>query len=462
MMTMTIRAVAPVALLAAMAVVLPGRANARQAQEPAEPQDAVPKSDSAPAADTDVRAPAETLLAALRSMQEHFQEAQERAAEARARAADSRSWADVEYERGRQAIERAQWAIAVQRFTALARARGDRADAALYWRAYALDKMNRSADVLATVADLAKTYPSSRWLFDARALELQVRQRSGQAVPVQATEDEELKLLAIQGLQQTAPERAVPLLAKVLSDSGSLRVKERALFVLAQSDSPQARATLSEVARGTSHPELQIKAVQYIAMSGQPGNLALLGTLYAAATDLDVKRQVLRAFTLAGDRQHVITAATSEKAPELRTEAVRQLGMMGARDELWQMYQKEQVVDVKRGILTALGMSGATPRLVEIANGERNLDLRVTAVRQLGAMGGPPASGALVSLYTREQEPQVRRAAIDGLFLQGNADALVSLARGENNPAMRRELVQKLSLMGSPAAVEYLTELLNK
>jgi HEAT repeat protein len=443
---------------------LPVRADARQAPESADRRDPVPKAEPAPPPGLDMRLPAEALSAALQSMQERFQEAQERAAAAPGRGAgrESQSWADIEYERGRQAIERAQWAIAVQRFTALARARGDRADAAMYWRAYALDKMNRGADALTTVADLAKTYPSSRWLSDARALELQVRQRSGQTVAVQATADEELKLLVIQGLQQTAPERAVPLLAKVLSDSSSLRLKERVLFVLAQSASPEARATLSEVAKGTSHPELQMKAVQYIGMSGRPENLALLGTLYAAATDLDVKRQVLRAFTMAGDRQHVIAVATTEKAPELRTEAVSQLGMMGARDELWQMYQKEQVIDVKRGILTALGMSGATPRLVEIANGEPNLELRVTAVRQLGTMGGPPASGVLVSLYTRNQEPQVRRAAIDGLFLQGNADALVSLARGENNPALRRELVQKLSLMGSPAALEYLTELLNK
>ena len=34
-----------------------------------------------------------------------------------------------------------------------------RADAALYWRAYSLDKLNRQADALTTVAELLKTIP---------------------------------------------------------------------------------------------------------------------------------------------------------------------------------------------------------------------------------------------------------------------------------------------------------------
>src|SRR4029079_17884381 len=97
---------------------------------------------------------------------------------------------------------------------------------------------------------------------------------------------DELKLLAIQGLQQTAPERAVPLLVKVINDVGSLRLKERALFVLSQSSTPEARATLEKVARGNANPELQVKAMQYIAMSGQPEKATMLNSLYTSASDL--------------------------------------------------------------------------------------------------------------------------------------------------------------------------------
>jgi len=214
------------------------------------------------------------------------------------------------------------------------------------------------------------------------------------------------------------------------------------------------------VARGSANPELQVKAVQYIAMSGQPGRMVVLNDIYAGAADVDVKRQVLRAFTMAGDRQRVLTVAQTEKTPELRTEAVRQLAMLGAKDELWQMYQKESDPGVKQTILGSLAMSGATPRIIEIATTDRDAALRVAAVRQLGMFGGGNITSTLTSLYAKEQDLQVKRAAIDALFFHGNADAMVALARAETNPMLKRELVQKLSMMKSPAAIDYFTEIL--
>jgi len=54
----------------------------------------------------------------------------------------------------------------------------------------------------------------------------------------------------------------------------------------------------------------------------------------------------------------------------------------------------------------------------------------------------------------------VRRAVVNGLFIQNNATALVTLARAERNPEMKKEIVSKLSLMKSKEAVDYLLELL--
>jgi hypothetical protein len=455
----SLRSLITPAFLAAL-LAAPSLTQAGQAPGPAEPPRRAP--------DTgdplfDLRVPLEALSAAWRDAQEQVHAAQRRGGQPRSQ--DDRQGADAQweaqYQRARQAIERAQWSQAVQQFSQLSQAWAPRADAATYWRAYALDKMNRHADALAAVGELFKSFPASRWAADARALELQVRQRSGQPVAVESGDDE-LKLLAIQGLQQQAPERALPLLVKVINDVGSLRLKERALFVLSQSAAPEARATIEKVAIGANNPELQVKAVQYIAMSGQPGRVTVLNNLYATASDIEVKRQVLRGFALAGDRQRVLTIAQGEKSPELRTEAVHQLGMLGARLELWQMYQKEPAVEVKEVILNSLAISGATPRLVEIATSERNAGLRLHAVRHLGMVGGDSGADTLVSIYGKESDMQVRRAVIDALSFHGNGDVLVSLARKETNPELRRELVRRLSFVKSPATIEYLTEILNK
>ena len=99
----------------------------------------------------------------------------------------------------------------------------------------------------------------SRWLNDARALEIAMRQRAGQPVSPEQQADEDLKLLAIQGLQQMDPEQGVPMLERVLQGNQSPRLKERALFVLAQSDSPSAQQVLTGVASGNSNPDLQRK-----------------------------------------------------------------------------------------------------------------------------------------------------------------------------------------------------------
>jgi hypothetical protein len=454
-----LRHTTPAMLLTAAVLTAPAPAQAGQTS-PADPPRRLPESGDAAA--FDLRVPLEALSSAWRDAQEQLH-AQRRGAEARAQGEQKgrESQWEAQYERARQAIERAQWSLAAQQFSQLAGVKAPRADAAMYWRAYALDKMNRHADALAAVGDLFKSFPTSRWVSDARALELQVRQRSGQPVAVD-TGDDELKLLAIQGLQQTAPERAVPLLVKVINDVGSIRLKERALFVLSQSGAVEARATLEKVARGSGNPELQVKAVQYIAMSGRPERMTVLNNLYVDAADVEVKRHVLRGFAMAGDRQRVLAAAQSEKSPELRTEAVRQLGMLGARDELWQMYQKEPAVDVKEVILNSLTMSGAMPRVVEIANSERNTGLRLKAVRHIGMMGGESAKDALLSLYGKESDVQVRRSVIEALSFHANADVLVGLARKETNPELRRELVRRLSFTPSPAAIEYLTEILNK
>jgi len=106
-------------------------------------------------------------------------------------------------------------------------------------------------------------------------------------------------------------------------------------------------------------------------------------------------------------------------------------------------------------------MGGDVAHLTEVANSDANMDLRRQAVRQLGMVGGGGRSGdTLVNIYTRQTDAGVKSAAIDGLFISGNAEALVALARKETDPAMRRRIVEKLAIMGSPAATSYLLEIL--
>jgi hypothetical protein len=386
------------------------------------------------------------------------EEQKAREAEQRAREDDRRA---RDYDRARRAIDEGQWAQALERLQPVIEAAVARSDAALYWRAYALDKIGQRAEALTAIAELGKAYPKSRWLGDARVLEVQVRQRVGQPVTLDAAGDEELKLLALNALQFQSPDQALPMLRQLLASSQSIRLRERALFVLAQSRSPEARAALAEVAR-QGNPDLARKAIDYLGVHGSSENRELLAELYKSSGEVDVKRRILRAYMVSGDRARVLAAATGETVPELRKEAVRQLGVMGAHDELYTMYQRETTVEVKREILQAMFVGGNSTRLIELAKSEPNADLRRVAVRNLGLMRTSSTGAALVDIYSTQKDAPVRQAAIEGLFVQNNAEALVQLARKETDPAMKKAIVTKLSVMKNPAATAYLIEILGK
>jgi hypothetical protein len=78
-------------------------------------------------------------------------------------------------------------------------------------------------------------------------------------------------------------------------------------------------------------------------------------------------------------------------------------------------------------------------------------------------MGRTQTGEALVGIYAKEKELDIKRSVINALFVQSNADSLVAIARKESDPSLKREMVQKLSLMTkSKVAMDYLMEILNK
>ena len=94
----------------------------------------------------------------------------EREVERQEREAARQDRIESRYEEGQRALEEARWQRAVEQFTLVAETKGPRSDAALYWKAYALDKLGQKADALAAAAELIKGYPKSKWMSDAKAL----------------------------------------------------------------------------------------------------------------------------------------------------------------------------------------------------------------------------------------------------------------------------------------------------
>lgn len=366
------------------------------------------------------------------------------------------------YDRGTQALDQGHWDRAVEIFGQVVELHARHTDGALYWKAYAQNKLGQRTEALAALAELNKSFPQSRWINDAKALEVEIRSQAGRPVSPANEGDEDLKLMAINGLLNSNPDQAIPLLEKILTGNQPPRIKERALFVLSQSGSPKAREIIGQVARGQSNPDLQRKAVQYLGLFGGKESHKLLSDIYASSSDVSLKKTILRSFMTSGERGFLLEAAKREKNPDLRLEAIRQLGVMGGQTELWEIYQAEPSVEVKEQILHSMFVGGSSDKLLEIARNEKDPKLRRAAIHSLGLMGGKKTGEALVSIYTSERDPEIRKAVIQGLFVQGNAKALVELARKETDPAMKKQIVQQLSVMGSKEATDYLMEIINK
>lgn len=366
------------------------------------------------------------------------------------------------YDDGREALDDDEFDQAAAKFTELADMNGPQTDAALYWKAYALNKLAKKESALATIADFKKRFAQSKWMKDVGALEIEVKQSTGQQTNLDAENDEELKLLALRNLIQNDPERGVQAAENLLSGPRSPKFKSKVLFLIAQSGSTQARQALARIAKGESNPELQRKAVEQLGLFGGQEAKQTLTEIYASTNDPSLKRTIIHSFMISGAKQQLFTLAKSEKDESLRSEAIRQLGLVHAPEELRQLYQTESSPEVKKTILQAFFLSGDAKFLGEAAQNEKDTEVRRTAIHNLGIMGSEEARQALPNIYNKETDRENKETVLNALFIQGNAHALVAIARSEKDPELKKAAVSKLALMHSKEASDYLLEFLQK
>src|ERR1700735_1853309 len=351
---------------------------------------------------------------------------------------------DTLYSEGTRAINDAHWAQAEQIFSNLASQHGSRAEAALYWEAYAENKQGNAGRALEICAELRHTYPQGNWAKECSALEIEIHGKSDDPTPPQAEQDEELKLLALNSLMQQDEAHALPIIQQILDSDKSEKLKDRALFVLAQDRSPQAQAVLGQVANGERNPALQRKAIQMLAVSRGKQAAETLANIYRQSKNEEVKNAILHTYLIIGTPDPLVEAARHESDPELVRTAVHTLGAMGATSQLLSLYHDSSSPEVKAEVISGLipaGQKGAEA-LSNIAGSEQDPELRRKAIRNLGIAGGMSAAPSLVATYKKNADPETRKAVAQALFLAGDSHDLVELARAEKDPGIKQSLVQ--------------------
>ena len=270
----------------------------------------------------------------------------------------------------------------------------------------------------------------------------------GLASAQKPTPDEELALAALEGLMAQPSERALPIIKKVLGGTQTTLIKQRALFVLSQMDSPEAQQILLQTSRSTD-AAMRAEAIRSIGIGGNEKSLDALQEVYKTG-DGAVKQEVLQAWLIAGRKEAVYQAAVDAKTDEEAKRAIHILGAMGATEELRKLGNRP---NPSSGLLEAYAISGDLESLRKLAEGTGDRSVRVEAVRRIGIIDGDAARQALRQIYSNNTDPEFREAALQGLLISGDEQGVLTLYRAAKTSDEKRALLRVLSTMDGDAAL---------
>ena len=260
----------------------------------------------------------------------------------------------------------------------------------------------------------------------------------------ETSDADELKITALEALISAPPERALPLVTKVLQGNHSDEVKESALFILSQIETPEAQALLLDAARQSSG-DLQVEAIQMAGIGGDPDTLAALRDIYTNG-DSDVREAVIEAYLIAGDSQAIYEIAVAAESEDDFESAVEMLAAMGAMDELRSLLDSR---GPSEGLVEAYIIADDFETLNTMAMDGSNPDVQIQAIEGLGIVGGEQANTVLLEIYRGADNADVKEAAMDGMLIADYDEGLLALYRESQDTAEKRELLEYLTMMDS-------------
>ena len=133
---------------------------------------------------------------------------------------------------GRDLLDGEEWAKAADKFRSfLASYPGDRdADVALYWLAYALKHEGKSREAAEHLTHLLREFPKSNWAEEATAMLTELAPQTGDRRLIDESlgrDNEELRIVALQSLFESNPERASETAGRARAPSARRRSGRR-------------------------------------------------------------------------------------------------------------------------------------------------------------------------------------------------------------------------------------------
>jgi HEAT repeat protein len=288
--------------------------------------------------------------------------------------------------------------------------------------------------------------------------------------------DDDTRAAALNALLQMDADQALPMIRQVLArhDACSASLREKAVFLLSQKDTPEAQNTLLSVARSDPNTEVRKTAVFWLFQVPSEQSVEILERTIEDSGDLETREAAAFALSQhASPRASQILRTVAEKGSyptDLRGKAIFWLGQQSVAENapyLRSLYGRLDQEELKAATLFSLARmpgKGNEAWLMSTAQNEREpVALRAKAL--FWAAQGGASAGQLASLYDRFSLREMREQVIFGLSQKGGSEAankLISIARTERDPELRGKAVFWLSQSEDPRVVQVLTEIVNK
>jgi DNA-binding transcriptional ArsR family regulator len=205
--------------------------------------------------------------------------------------------------------------------------------------------------------------------------------------------DMDQRIQALARLMATDAPKVIPILKAIALESTDAKEGRRALIVLAQSDRPDARDTVIDVAKTGPEP-IRVQAVRALGRLNGPAIVDDLMQVYAATANESVKYEVVTSLAQRDAAPALFRIVQSEKDRHVRDAAIVTLGEAGGRKQLTMMYAKASA-DIKRPIIVSLFNAQADEELIRIAEQEKDPAAREEILTRLRLLGTPKAKAYL-------------------------------------------------------------------
>jgi HEAT repeat protein len=288
--------------------------------------------------------------------------------------------------------------------------------------------------------------------------------------------EDDMKVAALNALQQMDASRARPVLRKVLArrDTGSVCLRRKAVFLIAQRSEPGTEDLLLESVRTDPDSDVRGQAVFWLSQVGTDRAVDALDSILRFSKDPEIQDKAVFALSQQDNpraQQALRTYAEREGIAEAtREKAIFWLGQKQTADNagfLRSLYGKLKSQDLKKKVLFSLSQIGGEENgrwLLGVARDtSQSLEMRKQALFWAGQ--GGVSIGELTKLYANVSDKGMREQLIF-VYSQRDEpaalDQLIEIAKRDPNPDLKKRALFWLGQSEDSRAVQALQDIIDQ